>query len=95
REGVLGLWWQGRRICPRRSCARCGERWRGRGWRSGVGRRGVEVESVVQVGRSGVVECLVSVGEELEGDPLVWGEPVEVFQVVGDVAAAGYVEDQS
>ncbi|KAJ1163765.1 hypothetical protein NDU88_004218, partial [Pleurodeles waltl] len=32
----------------------------------------VEVESGVEVGGSGVVKCLVSVGQEFKGDPLVY-----------------------
>ncbi|KAJ1088838.1 hypothetical protein NDU88_001993 [Pleurodeles waltl] len=56
--------------------------------------RGVEGESSVEVFWSGVVQCFVSVGEEFEGDSSVDWEPVQVFQVVCDVAVAGDVQDE-
>lgn len=37
---------------------------------------GVEAESAVQVGCSGLLECIVRLGLELEADPLADGEPV-------------------
>ncbi|KAJ1140749.1 hypothetical protein NDU88_007087 [Pleurodeles waltl] len=57
--------------------------------------RGVEGELSVEVFWSGVVQCFVSVGEEFEGDSFVDWDPVEVSQVVCDVAVAGDVQDEA
>ncbi|KAJ1164561.1 hypothetical protein NDU88_004997 [Pleurodeles waltl] len=55
----------------------------------------VETEAEVEVFGSLVVEGFVCVGEESEGDPFVDGKPVQLSQVGGDVAVAGYVEDEA
>ncbi|KAJ1189217.1 hypothetical protein NDU88_005967 [Pleurodeles waltl] len=55
----------------------------------------VEAEASVEVFRSLVVEGFVCVGEKSKGDPFADWEPMQVSQVCGDVAVAGYVEDEA
>ncbi|KAJ1204257.1 hypothetical protein NDU88_008038 [Pleurodeles waltl] len=96
REGVPGLGGEvGERSATGGFLLDAGDGGEGEIGRAELSGGDVEAESVVQVGRSVVVECFVCVGEELEGDYLVDGEPVQVSQVGGDVAVAGYVEDKS
>ncbi|KAJ1214544.1 hypothetical protein NDU88_002162 [Pleurodeles waltl] len=57
--------------------------------------RSVEGESFVEVFWPGVVQYFVSMGEEFEGDSLFDWEPVQVFQLVCDVAVAGDVQDET
>ncbi|KAJ1157764.1 hypothetical protein NDU88_010464 [Pleurodeles waltl] len=58
-------------------------------------RRSVEGDAGVDEFGSEVVEGFVCVGEESEGDPLVDREPMEFYQVSGDVVVARYVQDES
>lgn len=53
----------------------------------------VEEETVVEVCRPDALKGLVGVRGDHEGDSFVDREPVEVSQVIGDVAAAGDVQD--
>ncbi|KAJ1192785.1 hypothetical protein NDU88_002091 [Pleurodeles waltl] len=56
---------------------------------------GIEGELSVEVFWYGVVQCLVSVDEEYEGDSLVDGEPMQVSQVGCDVAVPGDVQAEA
>ena len=53
----------------------------------------MEAEAVVDVGRAGVVQGLERVGADLELASLLDREPVETFQVWGDVCPAQQVEN--
>ncbi|KAJ1199040.1 hypothetical protein NDU88_002878 [Pleurodeles waltl] len=82
-------------ICYQRSFWGSVEQWQGQGQRSKAGRSGVEGESSVEVFWSGVVQCFVSVGDEIERDSLVDGEPMQVSQMGCHMAVAGDVQDEA